>query len=239
MKIIDRHLNFGRRIIRNFLAGISYKNILDIGTGKGEDLITARKINPTCKLLAIEIDKKNEKILKDKDIKVFNLDLEKEHLPFKDEEIDIVIANQILEHTKEIFWIFHEACRVLKRNGYFIAGVPNLASFHNRLLLLFGKQPSCVKITSAHIRGFTKGSLVKFAKIGNLKLVNFKGSNFYPFSPIIAKILSHIFPSLSVGIFFLFKKEKFYHGEFLEFPTKEKLATDFFLGTNTIGHIEK
>jgi len=239
MKIIDKHLNFGRHIIKNFLKKISYKKILDIGAGTGEDLITAKKINPMCELLAIEIDKNSEKVLKDKDIKVFNLDLEKEHLPFKNEEIDIVIANQILEHTKEIFWIFHEICRVLKRNGYFIIGVPNLSSFHNRLLLLFGKQPSCIKVNSAHIRGFTKSGLIKFAKIGNLKLVDFKGSNFYPFPSIIAKPLSKIFPSLSTCIFFLFKKEKIYYGEFLEFPIKRKLATNFFLGINRIKYFKK
>ena len=34
--------------------------------------------------------------------------------PFEDETVDILIVNQILEHCKEIFWIFHELTRVLK-----------------------------------------------------------------------------------------------------------------------------
>ena len=53
-----------------------------------------------------------------------------------------MIANQILEHTKEVFWIWHEIARVLAPQGQLILGVPNLASAHNRLLLLLGRQPT-------------------------------------------------------------------------------------------------
>lgn len=41
--------------------------------------------------------------------------IERDSLPLADGQADLIIANQILEHTKEIFWIFHEVSRSLKR----------------------------------------------------------------------------------------------------------------------------
>ncbi|MEK6620867.1 MAG: hypothetical protein AABZ13_00100, partial [Planctomycetota bacterium] len=41
-------------------------------------------------------------------LNVWTAVIENEILPLKDESINIIIANQILEHTKEIFWIFKE-----------------------------------------------------------------------------------------------------------------------------------
>lgn len=63
------------------------------------------------------------------------LNIERDPLPFADESVDIFMANQVLEHCKEIFWIFSEVSRCLKPGGCFIIGVPNLAALHNRLLL--------------------------------------------------------------------------------------------------------
>jgi SAM-dependent methyltransferase len=105
--------------------------------------------------------------------------------PFDDGSFDIIIANQILEHTIELFWIFHEITRVLKKGGgKLIIGVPNLASLHNRFLLSIGRQPTSIKSASAHIRGFTKPDMVCFVNTcwpGGYKLVKWGGSNFYPF----------------------------------------------------------
>ena len=76
---------------------------------------------------------------------MFVVDIERNSLPFANEPLQVILSNQTLEHVKEIFWIFHEVSRVLKTNGYLIIAVPNLASLHNRLLLLLGMQPSCLK----------------------------------------------------------------------------------------------
>ena len=50
--------------------------------------------------------------LKSLGVSVFALNIERDALPFEDGSVDIVIANQILEHTKEFFWIFHQVSRV-------------------------------------------------------------------------------------------------------------------------------
>jgi SAM-dependent methyltransferase len=142
-------------------------------------------------------------------LNVWTAVIENEILPLKDESINIIIANQILEHTKEIFWIFHEISRVLTVGGKLIIGVPNLASLHNRLLLMLGLQPTAIKINSAHIRGFTKKDFLNFLQScfpGGYELKAFDGSNFYPFPPVIAKPLARLFPTMTWGIFFVFEK---------------------------------
>ena len=155
--------------------------------------------------------------------------MEGEKLPFEDETVDILIVNQILEHCKEIFWIFHELTRVLKVNGILIVGVPNLGSFHNRILLILGKQPSCIKINSAHVRGFTYSGLNNFLNQiypEGYEIKKFNGSKFYPFSSSIAKILSWLFPAISFGIFFKFKKTLSYKYNFL--VSTKNLDTNYF-----------
>jgi hypothetical protein len=63
------------------------------------------------------------------------------------------------------------------------------------------------------------------------KLVDFAGSNFYPFPPAIAKPLATMWATGAWGIFFLFEKQKAYDGNsFLEFPVKEQLETNFYTG---------
>jgi SAM-dependent methyltransferase len=230
--MIDRKLNYGRHIIRQFLEQSSpFQNVLDLGAGSGFDLDIIKDVNPTAKRSAVEFFEPNLMSLRNRGINVFQLDIERDMLPLEDESIDIIIANQILEHTKEIFWIMHEASRVLKKGGKLILGVPNLASFHNRLLLLIGKQPTPIQVHSAHVRGFTKPGLLNFLNIyAGYNVIDFRGSNFYPFPPFLAKPLAMMFPSLAWGIFFLLEKENEYSNEFVNFPVREKLETNFYLG---------
>ena len=232
--MIDRSLNYGRGIIKNYLNDAKpYNNVLDIGAGKGADLSIAKNVSPDCCLYALECYQPNIVHLKEQKVQVSSIDLEKESFPFENEYFDIIIANQILEHTKELFWIFHEITRILKRGGRLIIGVPNLASLHNRLLLLFGRQPSPMKSASAHIRGFTRSDLLHFVNScwpRGYNLIKWGGSNFYPFPPIIAKPLAVVFPSMAAGLFLLFEKEESYIDSFIQFPGKENLETNYFTG---------
>lgn len=232
--MIDRSLNYGRHHIKSFLEQAPNNNrILDIGAGHGTDLQAARNVNPDAALFASENWPPYIKELSDQQIIVNSVNIERDRLPFDDNDLDVVIANQVLEHTKELFFIFHEVSRVLRIGGSFIIGVPNLAAFHNRLLLAMGRQPSPIKSASAHVRGFTKPDMIDFIQNcfhDGYKLTAFGGSNFYPFSPLLARPLASALPNLAWGIFFMFEKQKVYSGEFLDFPVVNKLETNFYLG---------
>ena len=166
--IIDRSLNYGRHQVENFFSAIqreNYKIVLDIGAGHGDDLFIARKYNKNAELHGVEVYPPYAEELKQAGVTVHALNIETDRLPFADEAINVIIANQILEHVKEIFSLLHEISRTLKIGGSLIIGVPNLASLHNRLLLLFGQQPSTIQNNSAHVRGYTKKDLIKSVKL--------------------------------------------------------------------------
>jgi len=232
--IIDRKLNYGRHVLREFIKtkknNSNYK-ILDIGAGSGDDLTICKDTLPFSQLYALECYPPNLNILKSKGFSVNSINIENEKIPFNNEYFDFIISNQVLEHCKEIFWIFHEVSRTLKVNGEFYIGVPNLASLHSRLLLQFGMQPTSIQLASAHVRAYTKHGLLKF--LNNCapelyKLNHFKGSNFYPFPPFLANPLSTLFPNSSACIFLVFQKTRIYKNEFLKYPVG--LETNYFLG---------
>ncbi len=232
--MIDRSLNYGRHQIERYLrlAG-AYSTVLDIGAGQGDDLQIARGLNPKAHVHAVEVYPEYARMLSEKEIRVHGLNIERDRLPFPDGAVDVVIANQVLEHVKELFWIFHEISRVLPVGGSLILGMPNLAALHNRILLAMGRQPSPLKNNSAHIRGYTKHDVMRFLDScfpGGYELVAFGGSNFYPFPPVVARPLARLFPNMAWGIFFLFRKQRAYQGEFLAVPVKERLETNFYVG---------
>ena len=236
--MIDRQLNYGRHHIQKFITVAQpFSTVLDLGAGHGDDLLIARRIYPGAKLFAVENFDPYAEELKQKEIEVIKTNLETDALPFKNGSIDIVICNQILEHCKEVWWIFHEISRVLSKNGKLIIGVPNLASLHNRLLLLCGEQPTSIKNNSAHLRGYTKKDLLNLLDSGfpsGYILKCFGGGNFYPFPGMIAKPLSNLLPSFAWSIFLMFEKIGNYQSGFLKYPIEKRLETNFFLGPGPV-----
>lgn len=234
--IIDRSLNYGRHQVEKFFKEISntgYHTVLDVGAGHGDDLMIAKEFNPSSELHAVEIYPPYANELRELGITVHSLNIERDKFPFENQSVDVVIANQILEHIKEVFWFLHEASRILKIGGHLIIGVPNLASLHNRILLLAGRQPSTIQNNSAHVRGYTKKDVLELLNScfqGGYEMKMFGGSNFYPFPSPLAKPLAKMFPGMAWSIFLLLKKVKSYDKQFLEYPIYQQLETNFYLG---------
>ena len=234
--MIDRSLNYGRHWIERFLRKLGpIAGAVDLGAGRGTDLAMVRRVAPDCALHAVECWPPYVEELSAQGVAVHPLNIEKDALPFPSRSVDVVIANQVLEHTKELFWIFHETTRVLRKGGAFLVGVPNLASLHNRFLLAIGRQPTSIKSASAHVRGFTKPDLLDFIETcfpHGYDLRGFGGSNFYPFPPAVARPLARLFPTMAWGMFFMLEKRGEYTDEFIRYPTTHPLETNYFLGTD-------
>jgi len=237
----------GRHIIpglaSSLVTGNSHPRILDIGAGHGVDLanilLELSRTGNAPEISAIEtfpvaIDK-----LKSLGVSVHSIDIEREPLPFKDAHFDIVLCNQVLEHTKEIFWIVSELTRVTKKRGKIIIGVPNLGSLHNRLALLAGYQPPAIGVLGTHVRGFTIPGLTEFLETGGfLKVSRVIGGNFYPFPPMFSRLLAKLLPSFSVSSFYLVERAEL-AGSFLSVfktPIADALVdTPYFTG-DVISH---
>jgi len=232
--MIDRTLNYGRAQLAGFLLRLdNVRHVLDVGAGSGTDLEAVWARFPHASLHAVECQHQAARMLAGRGVDAAVLDLERERLPWADNTMDLVIVNQVLEHVKDHFWLMHEITRVLAPGGHLVIGVPNLASLHNRLLLLFGRQPTSIANTSAHLRGWTAGDLGRFLAIGGCyRRVARRGANFYPFPPILARPLAACFPGLAWGCMTLWHKraDAQYADAFLRYPAVRQLETNFFVG---------
>lgn len=229
-------LNYGRTIVRDWalahLRTLSAEAcVLDLGLGAGQDLINIRQANARpLRAFGLESYPPHVASARLNGVQVSTFDLERDPFPFADASMDVVLANQILEHTKELFWIFSEVHRVLKPGGAFIIGVPNLASLHNRAALLFGLQPFSMEVLGPHVRGFARGSFTEFIECeGFFKVMNVRGSNCYPLPPFLSKPLVRWVPGIAVAHFYLVRRVT-RPGRFSDVLQTRFFETNFFTG---------
>lgn len=237
LTIVDHKETYGRHILKKIIEDINIQECLDIGCGAGDDLLIVKKRYPNSKLYGIDFDEWNKEILNIKGIEQISVNLEDKPLPFEDNSLDLIIGNQIMEHTKEIFWINQEIFRCLKVGGVFFMGVPNVLSLHNRILMLFGGHPTCNKSVSAHVRVFSKRDVKQFYNViggDSCKVERFYGAQFYPFPKGIARVLANTFPSLAFSSFYVIRKTGEFSTEFIDWPKKANLETNFFVGNQSI-----
>ena len=219
LKWVDIEEQYGAHVVRRMLATIPHVDtVLDLGAGEGRDLNIARDLFPAARLHGVEFAPEQCATLRARNIHTYQVDLEREALPFADHSLDLVIVNQVLEHIKDIFWLLHEVSRVLAPNGHLLVGVPNVAALHNRLLLLLGRHPTQAKAYSAHVRTFSfRDTKVLFdvAGGGAYRLEAFAGAQFYPLPRRLARLAAGAFPAMAFSIFFLFTKQGPYTDAFV------------------------
>lgn len=235
LTIVDHAETYGRHLLRQVSRDLDISLCLDLGCGSGDDLLIVRESNPRARCVGIDFGLWNRDLLSERGIVPISVNIENEALPFQDETVDFVVVNQVLEHTKEIFWINHEVFRTLRVGGHLYLGVPNVLSLHNRLLGLFGIHPTSAKLISGHIRVFSKPDTLLFYReiaAGFTAVRKFSGSQFYPFPRGIARLLAAALPSAAFSIFFVIQKTGPYRGEFIERLRTAPLETNFFTGNN-------
>jgi SAM-dependent methyltransferase len=233
-RFTDQQESYGAHVVEALVRELRDVNVVaDLGAGSGRDLGIVRRLHPQAKLIAVETGTEYAKGLEGKADEVFVANIERDSLPLADGQTDLVMANQVLEHTKEIFWIFHEVFRSLRVGGHFLFGVPNVCSLHNRILMLAGRQPTQHKLCSAHVRPFSKADTLAFlnACIGDgYELAEFRGAQFYPFPARLSRLLAGAFPTYAFTIFFLIRKTAAYSGGFATYPARAALETNFWTG---------
>jgi SAM-dependent methyltransferase len=233
-RFTDQRETYGPLVVEQLVRGLNgLELVVDLGAGSGRDLEIVRRFHPKAKRIAVEAGREYADSLSEKADEVCVVNIEHDPLPLVDGSADLIIANQVLEHTKEIFWIFHEVSRSLKIGGHFLFGVPNICSLHNRFLLFVGTQPTQHKLCSAHVRPFSKGDTLAFLDAcfpGGYQLVEFRGAQFYPFPRSLARLLANVLPTFAFTIFFMIRKTKEYNAEFATYPARAQLETNFWTG---------
>ncbi|HLX34645.1 MAG TPA: methyltransferase domain-containing protein [Candidatus Limnocylindrales bacterium] len=110
--MVDRSMNYGRPLIARFVRGLDVKVAVDLGPGQGDDMRIVSSAHPHARIVGIEAFGPTADGLRAAGFEVASADVERDRLPFEDSAVDLVVANQLFEHIKEIFWVLHECARV-------------------------------------------------------------------------------------------------------------------------------
>lgn len=130
--------------------------LIDIGCGEGRFLMKViKKYEGNC--YGVDYSKKAIEICNRKGLRVKSCDIEK-RIPFKNGFFDIAYCGEVIEHLYNPDKFLDEVNRILKKGGILIITTPNLCSFYNRIIMLFGIQP--VFIETSTVSSFVGGSLL-------------------------------------------------------------------------------
>ncbi|WP_129672186.1 bifunctional 2-polyprenyl-6-hydroxyphenol methylase/3-demethylubiquinol 3-O-methyltransferase UbiG [Candidatus Chloroploca sp. Khr17] len=69
-------------------------------------------------------------------------------LPFNDRTFDFIFVGDVIEHLFSPDYLLQEISRLLRPGGYAVLTTPNLASWRNRIVLLFGWQPFMTEVST-------------------------------------------------------------------------------------------
>lgn len=152
--------------VLELIRGKSLHNMVDLGCGLGVLTKCIGKYLGIKEVLGIEINETKLSYAKSIGINTLKLDLNADTFPFEDGSYDLVTSFGAIEHL--IFYdnLVSESYRILRKNGYMILVMPNLASYINRVGLLFGYQPRSVEVSNRYSPG-----CLRFLKYGYDKRV--------------------------------------------------------------------
>ena len=91
------------------------------------------------------------------------------HIPFNDDEFDIVYLMQVFEHLRDPHAFLRELARILKKNGELYLAVPNASSIWRRV---FGRNWISGWFAPFHLFHYNKYNLSKIASEHGFDLVN-------------------------------------------------------------------
>uniref|UniRef100_A0A7J3YTP9 Class I SAM-dependent methyltransferase n=1 Tax=Ignisphaera aggregans TaxID=334771 RepID=A0A7J3YTP9_9CREN len=199
---------------------------LDLGCGDGSFTLKVAEVLNASEIYGVDVASEVLSQAEGKGIKTFVIDLNTSRLPFADGEFDIITAFEVIEHLWNTDNMISEAFRVLKRGGLFILTTPNLASWVNRLLILFGylpvhygcslkyeleKRPLQSTVDPCeHVRLYTFKTLKKHLEVYGFRVVHSTSYSMgYVTSNPIVRTLNKLFSirkTLGAGMFFVATK---------------------------------
>jgi methionine biosynthesis protein MetW len=206
-------------------------NLLDVGCWDGEFTVKYAEALGTkvTESHGIDFFPSILETAKKRGVQAIRLDLEKDLFPFPDQSFDVVVCNQVLEHLKQIYLPLTEMHRVLKPGGHLVISVPNLAAFHNRLLLAVGLQPATIKIMGPHVRSYTLRAFTEFLEFNDLfDLQRVVPVGMYPFPVQMGSAFCRLTPSLCHTPVWLMRKTSTNAESWFDLMKRKGEQTTFF-----------
>lgn len=129
---------------------------LDVGCGFGGLARLAGERLGASEIHGVDIDPRVVEEAKKKNVSVVLQDASAEPLPFDDGYFDATMTLGMMDYLSYFDGVIREISRVTRVGGVVMVSLPNLASWHNRLVLLGGYQPRDVEISSEILAGVAK-----------------------------------------------------------------------------------
>lgn len=135
-----------------------HKQVVDFGcaTGYFAQLLNQRG----CEVVGVELNPEAAKLAESHCKRVLVADLEVASISdmFADQQFDVAVFGDVLEHLRDPLRVLREVQQILKPEGYIVASIPNVAHGAVRLALLQGRfDYSDVGILdNTHLRFFTR-----------------------------------------------------------------------------------
>jgi SAM-dependent methyltransferase len=155
------------RLLRERHGDLAGARILDLGLSRGLLLERFRRYEGV-RLGGIEIDPAEIERARERGLEpdrhfvnVFEENRLVARLPYGDEDADVVLAGEILEHIVDTEGFLREIRRVLSPGGSLVLSTPNILWWKHRLALLAGRYPDALDYRTrygddfGHVRIFT------------------------------------------------------------------------------------
>ena len=191
--------------------------LLDVGCDDGAwtDEVRARLRIPPDQVHGLEIVPERAELARARGVDVKGGDLD-EPWPFEDGSVDVVHANQVIEHVRRLDHFVEEAKRVLVPGGLAVVCTENLASWHNVAALALGYQPfSATNVSTVrpignrfalhagetagaeswqHVHVLTLTALRDLFAAHDLAVEASWGTGYHPFPGRLARLLARLDP---------------------------------------------
>ncbi len=142
-----------RRALTVVRDGGPVNRVLDIGCGYGGLARLAGDFLGASEVHGIDIDPRVTEEVAAKGVSLLLQDASAGPLPFDDAYFDVTMTFGMMDYLDYFDGVIREISRVTRVGGMVLVSLPNLASWHNRLMLLRGYQPRDVEISSEILAG--------------------------------------------------------------------------------------
>lgn len=172
----------------------SGSKVLEVGAATG--YFSQELLKKNCRVLAIEKDEKMAAIARKRGITTAVGDIFEiiDRLMRKKEKFDVVVYADILEHLKDPDIVLEKTKNILKKEGYLVVSLPNIANFSIRLDLLLGKfeYQEYGIMDKTHVRFFTLRTARDLFKKSGYRVVKFDVVSGFECFKFYAKTLGRI-----------------------------------------------
>lgn len=187
------------------LIPVGNHKILEVGCGNGATLCALKKNMKAHQVYGVEISDKLSKYLEEHLDGFITGDVELLNIPFEENSFDFIIFGDVLEHLVSPEIVLRKYGKLLKKDGYIIASIPNIKYYSVLLNLIFFDKFEYTEsgiLDKSHLRFFTKKQIIKMFQSENFEITHIQPNFWLPIQNIdnmLFKMLSKFLPG---GSFF-------------------------------------